>query len=44
MMEESGVEGLQVHEMVDVEMLGPGAATARVPRSCLAGVRGALRN
>jgi type IV pilus assembly protein PilM len=44
MMEESGVEGLQVREMVGSEMLGPGAATARVPRSWLAGVRGALRN
>jgi type IV pilus assembly protein PilM len=44
MMEESGVEGLQVREMVDAGMLGPGAATARVPRSWLAGVRGALRN
>ncbi|MGD0442558.1 MAG: hypothetical protein ABSA39_01355 [Edaphobacter sp.] len=44
MMEESGVEGLQVREMVDVTMLGPGATTARVPRSWLAGVRGALRN
>jgi type IV pilus assembly protein PilM len=44
MLEESGVEGLQVREMVDASMLGPGATTARVTRSWLAGVRGALRN
>ena len=44
MLEENGVEGLQVREMVDASMLGPGATTARVTRSWLAGVRGALRN
>jgi type IV pilus assembly protein PilM len=44
MMEESGVEGLRVQEMVDAGMLGLGAATSRVPRGWLAGVRGALRN
>jgi type IV pilus assembly protein PilM len=44
MMEESGVEGLRVNEMVDSGMLGAGAMTARVPRGWLAGVRGALRN
>ncbi|HXC97068.1 MAG TPA: hypothetical protein VNU92_15315 [Edaphobacter sp.] len=44
MMEESGVEGLQVREMVDGGMLAAGATTSRVPRGWLAGVRGALRN
>ncbi len=44
MMEESGVEGLRVREVVDAGMLGAGAATSRVPRGWLAGVRGALRN
>ena len=44
MMEENGVEGLRVNEMVDSGMLGAGAMTARVPRGWLAGVRGALRN
>ena len=44
MMDESGVQGLQVREMVDAGMLGLGASTARVPRGWLAGVRGALRN
>jgi type IV pilus assembly protein PilM len=44
LMEESGVEGLQVHEMVDASMMEAGAVTASVPRSWLAGVRGALRN
>jgi type IV pilus assembly protein PilM len=44
MMEESGVEGLRVREMVDAGMLGLGGATSRVPRGWLAGVRGALRN
>ncbi len=44
MMDESGVQGLQVREMVDAGMLGLGASTARVPRNWLAGVRGALRN
>jgi type IV pilus assembly protein PilM len=44
MMEESGVEGLRVREMVDASMIEVGAVTASVPRSWLAGVRGALRN
>jgi type IV pilus assembly protein PilM len=44
MMEESGVEGLRVREMVDSSMMEAGAVTASVPRSWLAGVRGALRN
>jgi type IV pilus assembly protein PilM len=43
MMEESGLEGLRVREMVDSAMLAAGAATATVPRGWLAGVRGALR-
>lgn len=44
MMEENGVEGLRVREMVDASMIEAGAVTATVPRSWLAGVRGALRN
>jgi type IV pilus assembly protein PilM len=44
MMEESGVEGLRVREMVDAGMMEFGAVTASVPRGWLAGVRGALRN
>jgi type IV pilus assembly protein PilM len=44
MMEENGVEGLRVREMVDAGMIEAGAVTASVPRSWLAGVRGALRN
>jgi len=43
-MEESGVEGLRVREMVDAGMMEVGAVTASVPRGWLAGVRGALRN
>ena len=43
-MEENGVEGLRVREMVDASMIEVGAVTASVPRSWLAGVRGALRN
>jgi type IV pilus assembly protein PilM len=43
-MEESGVEGLRVREIVDASMIQAGAVTASVPRSWLAGVRGALRN
>jgi type IV pilus assembly protein PilM len=43
-MEESGLEGLRVREMVEPGMIEPGAVTASVPRSWLAGVRGALRN
>jgi type IV pilus assembly protein PilM len=44
MMEESGLEGLRVREMVEPGMIEPGAVTATVPRGWLAGVRGALRN
>jgi type IV pilus assembly protein PilM len=44
MMEESGLEGLRVREMVEPGMIEPGAMTASVPRGWLAGVRGALRN
>ncbi len=44
MMEESGVEGLRVREMVETGMMEAGAVTASVPRGWLAGVRGALRN
>jgi type IV pilus assembly protein PilM len=44
MMEESGLEGLRIREMVEPGMIEPGAARASVPRGWLAGVRGALRN
>jgi type IV pilus assembly protein PilM len=44
MMEEGGLAGLRVREMVDSGMLEAGAVTTTVPRSWLAGVRGALRN
>jgi type IV pilus assembly protein PilM len=44
MMEESGVEGLRVRELVDAGAIEAGAASAKVPRGWLAGVRGALRN
>jgi type IV pilus assembly protein PilM len=44
MMEESGLEGLRVREIVEPGMIEPGAVTASVPRGWLAGVRGALRN
>jgi type IV pilus assembly protein PilM len=44
MMEESGLEGLRVREMVEAGMIEPGTVTASVPRSWLAGVRGALKN
>jgi len=44
MMEEGGLAGLRVREMVDSGMLEAGAMTATVPRCWLAGVRGALRN
>jgi type IV pilus assembly protein PilM len=44
MMEEGGLVGLRVREMVDSGMLESGAMTATVPRCWLAGVRGALRN
>jgi type IV pilus assembly protein PilM len=44
LMAANGLQGLRVQEMVNVAMLEAGAATARVPRSWLAGVRGALKN
>jgi type IV pilus assembly protein PilM len=44
MMEESGLEGLRVREMVEPGMIEPGAVRASVARGWLAGVRGALRN
>ena len=44
MMDGGGLAGLRVREMVDAGMLEAGAATGAVPRSWLAGVRGALRN
>jgi type IV pilus assembly protein PilM len=43
-MEEIGLQGLRVREMVDAGMMQAGAVTASVPRGWLAGVRGALRN
>jgi type IV pilus assembly protein PilM len=43
-LEENGLEGLKVQELVSAEAIGPGASTARVMRGWLAGVRGALRN
>ncbi|WP_158794691.1 hypothetical protein [Granulicella sp. L60] len=44
LMDESGLEGLVVREIVDASMMEAGAVTASVPRGWLAGVRGALRN
>jgi type IV pilus assembly protein PilM len=44
MIDGGGLAGLRVREMVDAGMLEAGAATGTVPRSWLAGVRGALRN
>jgi type IV pilus assembly protein PilM len=44
MLQESGLEGLRVREMVEVGMLEAGSVTASVPRGWLAGVRGALKN
>src|SRR6266550_4127127 len=41
MMEESGLEGLRMREMVEPGTIEPGAMTASVPRGWLAGVRGA---
>jgi type IV pilus assembly protein PilM len=40
--EYAGMSTVPVEEMVDPAMLGPGAATARIPLGWLAGVRGAL--
>jgi type IV pilus assembly protein PilM len=42
--EENGLEGLRVREIVDAGMMEAGAVSASVPRGWLAGVRGALRN
>ena len=44
MLDESGMQGLRVQEMVDAGMMQAGAVTASVARGWLAGVRGALRN
>jgi type IV pilus assembly protein PilM len=47
MMEESGLQGLQVQEMVNAGMMQAGAVTsvmAQMPKGWLAGVRGALKN
>lgn len=44
LMQESGLEGLRVREMVDAGAIEAGAVTAATPRGWLAGVRGALRN
>jgi type IV pilus assembly protein PilM len=44
MIEESGLAGMRVREMVEPGMIEPGAVTASVSRGWLAGVRGALRN
>lgn len=42
-LEQNGISGLKVRELVTVEGLASGA-TGRVPRGWMAGVRGALRN
>ena len=42
MLRSNGLEGLRVREMMAPGMFASGAATARVPRGWLAGVRGAL--
>jgi type IV pilus assembly protein PilM len=47
MMEESGLQGLRVQEIVDAGMMQAGAVTstvAQMPKGWLAGVRGALKN
>jgi type IV pilus assembly protein PilM len=44
MMAANGLEGFEVHEMVDAGMIEAGAVSASVPRGWLAGVRGALKN
>jgi type IV pilus assembly protein PilM len=43
LLEESGLNNLQVRELVDAGALEVGAASSSTPRSWLAGVRGALR-
>ena len=40
----SGMEGLRVHELLDLAALGPGVSTSTAPHGWLAGVRGALRS
>ncbi|HTD97564.1 MAG TPA: hypothetical protein VK627_11550 [Edaphobacter sp.] len=44
MLEESGLEGLRVRELVEAGMMEAGAVTATIPRGWLAGVRGALKS
>jgi type IV pilus assembly protein PilM len=47
MMDESGLQGLRVQEIVDAGMMQAGAVTstvAQMPKGWLAGVRGALKN
>lgn len=47
MMEESGLQGMRVQEMVDAGMMQAGAVSstvAQMPKGWLAGVRGALKN
>ena len=43
-LEENGLEGAKVREMVGPEALSAGVTTTNVPRGWMAGVRGALRN
>jgi type IV pilus assembly protein PilM len=43
-LEENGVSGLKVRELMTPQGIAAGAATTGVPRSWMAGVRGALRN
>jgi type IV pilus assembly protein PilM len=43
-LEENGVGGLKVRELVSPQGIAAGPATAGVPRGWMAGVRGALRN
>ncbi|HTH52984.1 MAG TPA: hypothetical protein VL495_03475 [Edaphobacter sp.] len=43
-LEENGIKGIEVREMIGSEALGAGASTSLVSRSVLAGVRGALKN
>jgi type IV pilus assembly protein PilM len=42
LLEQAGIGPVPVVEIVDADMLGPGAATVRIPPGWLAGVRGAL--
>jgi len=43
-LDENGLAGLRVQEMVAADAMVAGVSTTRVPRGWLAGVRGALRN